>query len=216
MKVKEYLFIGMNYLKHYNLLIETRKKLNRQKSKGDFLEKHHIIPKSMGGTDEDSNLVLLTGREHFLAHWLLWRHYRDRKTAAMFNAMNRTGRGQKRITSSRGYEEAKKAGSFAQKGRKLSEEVRAKIKKNNARTGKPNWNSGKTFIKRKVKCSRCGDFTSVDLNKRWHEKNCKEADILELLKTFTRKQIQIKTGMSNQVLQYWITKIKKKYGEDIS
>lgn len=35
------------------------------------MEKHHIIPKHMGGTDDESNLILLTVAEHVQAHYLL-------------------------------------------------------------------------------------------------------------------------------------------------
>lgn len=34
-------------------------------------ERHHILPKSLGGTDESSNLIFITAREHFICHWLL-------------------------------------------------------------------------------------------------------------------------------------------------
>lgn len=36
-----------------------------------YYEKHHIIPKSLGGTDDESNLVNLTPKEHFICHRLL-------------------------------------------------------------------------------------------------------------------------------------------------
>lgn len=36
-----------------------------------YKEKHHIIPKSLGGTDQKDNLVALTGREHYICHLLL-------------------------------------------------------------------------------------------------------------------------------------------------
>jgi len=36
-----------------------------------YSEKHHVIPKCMGGSNERSNLVVLTAEEHFLAHQLL-------------------------------------------------------------------------------------------------------------------------------------------------
>lgn len=36
-------------------------------------DKHHIVPRSHGGTDEKSNLTHLTRREHILAHKLLYR-----------------------------------------------------------------------------------------------------------------------------------------------
>ena len=163
----------------------------------------------MGGGDEETNIVLLTAREHFLAHWLLWRHFRNRQTASMFNAMTRTGKGQKRITRGRGYAEAKEAGQFAQRGKKLSEETKAKIKQNNARTGKPNWNSGKTFKKKKVECSRCGEYSSTDHNRRWHEDNCQLGKYKNLLSTLSRKEICLQENISNAKLQYWINKIKK-------
>lgn len=36
-----------------------------------YTETHHIIPKSLGGTDASSNLVELTAREHYICHLLL-------------------------------------------------------------------------------------------------------------------------------------------------
>lgn len=63
----------MNYIKIYNSL--TYNKCHRNKNEGVYYEKHHIIPKCMGGSNEESNLVLLTFREHFLAHWILSRIY---------------------------------------------------------------------------------------------------------------------------------------------
>jgi hypothetical protein len=36
-----------------------------------YKEKHHVIPKSFGGSNKKENLVELTAREHFICHWLL-------------------------------------------------------------------------------------------------------------------------------------------------
>lgn len=36
-----------------------------------YIEKHHIVPKSLGGSNRKENLVGLTAREHFICHWLL-------------------------------------------------------------------------------------------------------------------------------------------------
>ena len=58
----------MNYLGHYENLINSR--INRTKL-NCYFEVHHIIPKSIGGTDEPDNLVKLTPEEHFIAHLLL-------------------------------------------------------------------------------------------------------------------------------------------------
>jgi hypothetical protein len=63
----------MNYISIYNNIISFAKNFNRSKSSGIF-EKHHILPKCLGGTNEITNLVLLTPREHFVAHLLLWKN----------------------------------------------------------------------------------------------------------------------------------------------
>lgn len=61
----------MDYLKIYNNLIERG--LNRNIE--GFTEKHHIIPKCMGGSNVKSNLVCLTPEEHYIAHQLLVKIY---------------------------------------------------------------------------------------------------------------------------------------------
>jgi hypothetical protein len=43
----------------------------RQLSISEYREKHHIIPKSLGGNNSKDNLVSLTAREHFICHLLL-------------------------------------------------------------------------------------------------------------------------------------------------
>ena len=43
------------------------------------MEKHHIRPKSEGGSDDETNLVNLTAREHYVAHLLLAKIYDDHK-----------------------------------------------------------------------------------------------------------------------------------------
>lgn len=58
----------MNYKEHYNKLIDRAK--NREKPAG-YTEKHHIIPRCLDGTDEATNIVVLTGAEHYTAHLLL-------------------------------------------------------------------------------------------------------------------------------------------------
>ena len=36
-----------------------------------YTEKHHIVPRSIGGNNSKANLAILTAREHFICHWLL-------------------------------------------------------------------------------------------------------------------------------------------------
>ena len=59
----------MNYQKHYDQLIENA--TNRSIIPTEYKESHHIIPRSIGGTDETENLVDLFPEEHLVAHLLL-------------------------------------------------------------------------------------------------------------------------------------------------
>lgn len=58
----------MNYKLIYEQLVARGQK--RSKIEG-YKERHHIIPRCMGGSDEDKNIVNLTAREHFISHKLL-------------------------------------------------------------------------------------------------------------------------------------------------
>lgn len=61
----------MNYKKIHNKLIETAK--NRILPADTYIERHHIVPRCMGGQDTEDNLVKLTAKEHYLVHWMLVR-----------------------------------------------------------------------------------------------------------------------------------------------
>lgn len=65
----------MNYKKIYDALISKRKA--NPPDTAVYCEKHHIIPRCLGGLDEKENLVVLTYREHFIAHCLLCRIYKE-------------------------------------------------------------------------------------------------------------------------------------------
>jgi len=52
-----------------------------------YKERHHIIPHSLGGSDDSDNLVDLTAREHFLCHWLLTKMYTGEARGKMINAL---------------------------------------------------------------------------------------------------------------------------------
>ena len=64
-------FIIMDYQNIYNQIIERAK---NRKLEG-YKEKHHIIPRCLCGSNDKSNLVDLTAREHFLCHKLLCEIY---------------------------------------------------------------------------------------------------------------------------------------------
>lgn len=49
---------------------------NRQKNPYDgYTEKHHIVPRSLGGSDKSENIVKLTAKEHYICHLLLTKMY---------------------------------------------------------------------------------------------------------------------------------------------
>lgn len=105
----------MNYRKIYDAII------NRAKSRQlkGYKERHHVIPRCMGGKDDADNLVDLTAREHFLCHWILARLYpENHKIVFAFWAMcNQRSRAQRRyIPSSRIYQEGREAFIQIRKG----------------------------------------------------------------------------------------------------
>lgn len=72
----------MDYKKIYNQLVENAKPRGLDRGSVDYYtEIHHILPKSMGGSDEDGNMVMLSAREHYIAHLLLWKM--DKTNVAM-------------------------------------------------------------------------------------------------------------------------------------
>ena len=60
----------MQKFNSYKELIEFAKSQTRTKNSYVYYEKHHIVPRSEGGTDDKENIVLLTLYEHLLAHYL--------------------------------------------------------------------------------------------------------------------------------------------------
>lgn len=77
---------------------------------GGYYERHHILPKSLGGSDAPSNLVYVSGRVHFIAHWLLYKWHKNTAMATAFYGMCDLNRRPERFKpSSRKYELAKAA-----------------------------------------------------------------------------------------------------------
>lgn len=70
----------MNYEKIYFQLVESCRVRGLDKTKYEgYFELHHIVPRCMGGGDSKDNLVMFTGREHFIAHMLLWKAYPEER-----------------------------------------------------------------------------------------------------------------------------------------
>lgn len=114
----------MNYQKHYDNLMKTRKAYCSFGNL-EYWEKHHIVPKCMNGSNDENNLVLLTAREHYIAHWLLWKIYNNKLLAKAFFSMSMQK--DKRRLSSKQFERIKKIESQRKTGLPLSEETKKKI-----------------------------------------------------------------------------------------
>jgi hypothetical protein len=78
-----------------------------------YCERHHIIPRSMGGTDDPENLVYLTASTHMYVHYWLWVGTGEPAMGEAYFHMSNTGRSKYDATPLvtepmvRAYEEAK-------------------------------------------------------------------------------------------------------------
>lgn len=116
----------MNYKKVYEVIIH-----NRQLNPCDgYIERHHIIPKSLGGGDDSGNIVALTAREHFVCHCLLAKMYPEEsfewhKMNHAFMMMKCNSLTQNRYFNSRLYESLRgnfiSVMAFAQSGQRNSQ-----------------------------------------------------------------------------------------------
>ena len=102
-----------------------------------YVEKHHILPKSLGGTNDPSNIIKLTPKEHYICHLLLTKMVDGNNRHKMWYAHYMMMRGAKRYKpTSRMYALAKENLSKANKarpgpnrGKKMSEAQKEKISK---------------------------------------------------------------------------------------
>lgn len=166
----------MNYQNCYNRIIQNS--VSRDNVVGIF-EIHHIIPRSMGGSNDPSNLVKLTPREHYIVHHLLWKIHKNSEMSCAFWAMSQMTKGSKissktyeklrtdRIeflrtqnTGKRLSEETKKKIGEKSKGRTHSEETKKKI--SDALIGK----TVSEFTKEKIR--------EANLGKKYSDETCKK------------------------------------------
>lgn len=128
----------MNYNRIYREIISSS--LNRVVN--GYTEKHHVIPKSMGGSDAKSNIAVLTAREHFICHWLLVKIHRNREMIFAWNCMCRNRGGERYTSKSFSYARAAwaKQISILNTGVKFSPERLINLSKSHI--GQVSWNKG--------------------------------------------------------------------------
>lgn len=78
------MFKDNKYTKWYFSIIENRR---NNPIENEYNEKHHVIPRSMGGSNRKDNLVGLQAKEHFICHMLLVKMTSGRDKAKMSYAL---------------------------------------------------------------------------------------------------------------------------------
>jgi hypothetical protein len=112
-----------------------------------YVEKHHIIPRCIGGSDHRENIVSLTAREHFVCHLLLTKMTTGKVKQAMCWAVGKfaqVNKNQRRNFTSWEYQKIRENISFARTGKKHSNESRKKMSEK--AKGRTPWNKGKTGV----------------------------------------------------------------------
>lgn len=158
------LFIDNKYTRIYNTIIERAK----SRSLSCYTEKHHIIPRSLGGSDNDENLVSLTAREHLICHLLLTKitqgQYREKMLYAVQSMTMKSRTTKHRCTkiNSRIYESIKKELSTIrsskmsgktyeeQMGKDRAKRKKASISKAHSKENNPFWGKKHTAESRKL------------------------------------------------------------------
>jgi hypothetical protein len=108
----------------YTALMTKARNRNWSKSIAPcYVELHHIIPKSLGGSDEDNNLVCLTVREHCIAHLMLCRFGNEKQISKMTWALQRFLSSNKTVSSVL-YESTKQKWIAEQKKRLIGNQYR--------------------------------------------------------------------------------------------
>ena len=162
----------MDYKKVYDALMEKRR--SNPVPNDEYGERHHIVHRSEGGTDDAENLVRLTAREHYIAHLLLAKIYNDFKMICALHMMrtmkNETTKREFKVNS-RLYNSLKirrsKMMSERMKGHPVSEKTRllAAERMRRINKGKTPWNKGKSQsdeVKAKLRKANLGKKRSPE------------------------------------------------------
>lgn len=182
----------MDYQKIYNQIIERAKTRQIQ----DYKEKHHIVPKCLGGSNEKENLVELTAREHFLCHILLCEIYP--KEYKLKHALFLMAIGKQKVKeniyviSSRMYECLRKEYSQMLTGGKHTQETKDK----------------KSLSMKKIWANKSKNEKIEISKKRWETRvinNTTTNISLTRSKSLTGRKITWDRGVSKKVLQYDLT-----------
>jgi hypothetical protein len=127
------MFLQNKYSRWYFNIIQ-RAHLDVNNRLSGYFEKHHIMPKCMGGDGESNNIVQLTPKEHFVCHHLLVYMTTGKDRCRMSYALlmftrNNTKHNREKVTA-RAFQTIRQlialASSQLLRGRSVSKETRAK------------------------------------------------------------------------------------------
>lgn len=139
------MYLQNKYTKCYNTIINRAK--SRPLLPKDLTEKHHIVPKSLGGSNNEDNLVPLTLREHFICHLLLPKmttgNFRNKMVYAAWR-MCHSGKNKNNAynITSRAYDAIKTLMRTSRTSKDFTPEWKQKI--SDSRKGQTTWNKGVT------------------------------------------------------------------------
>lgn len=171
-------FYFMNYKRIYDQIcsrgkLESENRIKQRRlwitskgSKGVYYESHHILPLCLGGTGKafqwnHENIALLTAREHFLCHWLLYRQNPDNRSLLYaFDKMcviSPTQSNNRYIPSSRVINEILESKRRLGRGDDFKQLMSKKFR-------------GKE--RARLTCPHCGKIGGQGNMQRWHFNNC--------------------------------------------
>lgn len=161
-----------------------------------YKERHHVVPKCMGGSNKKENLAELTAREHFVCHWLLTKcvtgQFYQKKMLNALGKFVQESSVQKRNLTSRQYEVARKAISVANKNRTYTKEMRQKMSE--ANKGRIPWNKGKVGLQ------EYPDTAKEKLKELYSNKSLEERYGIEKAKSVKEKISKTKEGKPSGML----------------
>ena len=191
------MFINNKYTKWYNSIIENAK--SREIS--GYTEQHHILPRSFGGSNDPSNLVLLTAREHFVCHLLLTKMVigknQHKAIHAAWGMCNLKSKDQHRhLVSSRTYESLRIKHATI-----LSEKYTGVKNPNKGRSGEQNKFYGKTHsdeTKEKIRQARLGRVDSIEVKLKKSQSAKNRPPVTEITREKISKANKGRTGLAGE------------------
>ena len=178
----------MNYKKIYDSLIE---KCRQRMIVEGCVERHHIIPRCLGGEDSRENIVSMTPEEHYVAHQLLVKihpkNYRLSLAAHMMTVNRPSNKmyGWLKRRHRKSMSESQSGSNNSQHGKKWIHnnvlKVSKKIYKNDSLP--EGWNEGRKldFTEKNVECKFCKNKFTPSKNTKYCSDKCRQYDDSEAI-----------------------------------